>query len=140
MRTSLPALAIPHDKVCFIITKARQFDARDIVTDVDSGSNPTDDRGMDVLEDHLDDPAQAELVSVINDLNDDEQIDLVALTWLERGDDRIDNWSAIHDEARRAHNRRTAGYLLGIPQLATYLTEGLGQFGLSCDEFEEEHL
>jgi hypothetical protein len=140
MTTTLPALAISPDKVCFIIMKARQFDAKDIVTDVDSGSNPSDDRGVDVLEDHLDDPTQAELVLVIDDLNDDEQIDLVALTWLGRGNDRIDDWPAIHDEARRAHNRRTASYLLGIPQLADYLTEGLSQFGLSCEALEEGHL
>lgn len=135
-----PVLAISPDKVCFIIVKTRQFDAKDVVTDVGSASNPSDDRTVSVLEDHLDDPVQAELISVINDLNADEQVDLVALTWLGRGDDTVGNWFAIRDEARRAHNRRTARYLLGMPHLADYLSEGLSQFGLSCEALERAHL
>ncbi len=39
-----------------------------------------------VLENRKDDPVRAELVSFIHDLNEDEQIDLVALSWLGRGD------------------------------------------------------
>ena len=36
-------LSISPEKVCFIIVKAREFDAKDAVTDPDPGSNPTDD-------------------------------------------------------------------------------------------------
>lgn len=138
--TAAPALAISPDKVCFIIVKAREFDAKDVLTDADSGSNPADDSMLDVLEDHGDDPVQAELTGAINDLNDDEQVDLVALTWLGRGDDGIENWRAIHAEARRAHNKRTASYLLGMPRLADHLEEGLAQFGMSCEAMEKAHL
>ena len=34
----------------------------------------------------------------------------------------------------RAHNRRTASYLLGIPLLSDYLEEGLSQLGIAYDE------
>jgi hypothetical protein len=34
---------------------------------------------MHVLEDHGDDPVRAELIAIIRNLNEDEQIDLVAL-------------------------------------------------------------
>jgi hypothetical protein len=70
----------------------------------------------------------------------DEQIDLVALTWLGRGDGTIEEWQELRDEAARLHNRRTAAYLLGKPMLADHLLEGLVQFGCSCDAYEAERL
>jgi hypothetical protein len=36
-------LTISLEKVCFIIIKARKFDAKDEVTEPDPGSNPSDD-------------------------------------------------------------------------------------------------
>ncbi len=55
----------------------------------------------------------------------DEQIDLVALMWLGRGDGDLDNWRELRAEASRAHNNRTASYLIGTPMLADYLEEAL---------------
>ena len=79
-------LTISTEQVCFIVGKARQFDAKDAVTDPDSGSNPSDDGNLAVLEDHANDPVRHELMTFIADLNVDEQVDLVALFWLGRGD------------------------------------------------------
>lgn len=118
----------------FIIAKAREFDVKDVVTVPDDASNPTDDAMVAVLEDHRDDPVVQELVAVISAMSEDEQIDLVTLTWLGRGDGSIEDWSELRAEAARAHNRRTAAYLLGIPLLADYLEETASQFGISCDE------
>ena len=84
-----PDLSISLDKVCFFVLKAREFDVKDVVTDPDSGSNPSDDAMISVLEDHDDDPTQQELRSFIDALTEDEQIDLVALTWPGRGDGRF---------------------------------------------------
>ena len=75
-------LTISPEKVCFIIIKAKEFDAKDEVTEPDPGSNPSDDKEAAVLEDHEDDPVLEELTSLINSLSEDEQIDLVALAWL----------------------------------------------------------
>jgi len=55
---------------------------------------------------------------------------MVALTWLGRGDGTLEDWSELRTEAGRAHNRRTAAYLLGIPLLADYLGEAIAQFGI----------
>lgn len=129
-------LSISTEAVCFIIAKAREFDVKDPVTDPGEGSNPTDDGQRAVLEDNPDDPVRAELVSFIHDLNVDEQVDLVAMMWLGRGDDEFDGWDELRAEAARAHNNRTARYLLGTPLLADYLEEALSQFGESCDDFE----
>jgi len=67
-------------------------------------------------------------------MTEDEQVDLVTLAWLGRGDGSLEDWNELRDEAARAHNRRTASYLLGMPLLADYLDEALAQFGHSCDE------
>jgi hypothetical protein len=129
-------LSISPEKVCFIIIKAREFDAKDEVTDPDPGSNPSDDKDAAVLEDHLDDPVVEELTSLINSLSEDEQIDLVALAWLGRDDNTASDWAEIRQEAARAHNQRTAEYLLGTPLVGDFLEEGLSMLGYSCEEFE----
>jgi len=129
-----PDLSISREKVCYIIVKAREFDAKDVVTDPDDASNPTDDAMVSVLEDHRDDPVVEEIAAAIFAMSEDEQIDLVTLAWLGRGDGSLEDWPELRAEAARAHNKRTASYLLGMPLLADYLDEALAQFGHSCDE------
>jgi hypothetical protein len=94
-------------KVSYIVIKAREFDAKDVVTDPDSSSNASDDSMLSVLEDHCDDPVIAELRAAIGSLNVDEQVDLVALAWLGRGGSNLDEWNDLRDEAARAHNSRS---------------------------------
>ena len=89
-----------------------------------------------VLEDHKDDPVVKELTSVIHDMSVDEQVDLVTLVWLGRGDGSLADWDELRAEAARAHNKRTASYLLGIPLLPDYLEEALSQFGISPEAEE----
>jgi hypothetical protein len=129
-------LSISPEKVCFIIVKAREFDAKDAVTEEDPGSNPTDDREAAVLEDHDDDPVVEGLTGFIDALTEDEQIDLVTLAWLGRDDYAASDWEAVREEAASAHNDRTASYLLGMPLLGDFLEEGLSMLGYSCEEFE----
>jgi len=129
-----PELAISEDKLCFVVAKAREFDVKDVVTDPGDSSNATDDGMLSVLEDHRNDPVVQEIRAAIFAMSEDEQIDLVALTWLGRGDGTINDWDELRAEAARAHNKRTASYLLGIPLLADYLEEGMSQFGMSCEE------
>jgi hypothetical protein len=131
-----PALSISPEKAFFFVQKAREFDVKDAVTDPDSGSNGADDGMVSVLEDHPDDPTQQELRSFINALTEDEQIDLVTLTWLGRGDGEIADWDEMREEALRLHNNRTAQYLLGKPMLADHLEEGLSQLGYSGEDYE----
>ena len=132
-KAELPDLSISDEKLCFIIAKAREFDVKDIVTVPDDASNPTDDAMLAVLEDHKDDPVVQELLALINSMSVDEQVDLVALTWLGRGDGTIEDWAELRAEAARAHNRRTAAYLLGIPLLADYLGEAVSLVGIECE-------
>lgn len=130
----MPELSISADKVGFIIAKSREFDVKEGVSDPDSGSNATDDGMIDVLEDMPDDPVFRELTGFIDALTVDEQIDLVALMRMGRGDGDINDWNDIRREAARERNDRTAAYLLGEPLLADFLADGLAAFGLRADE------
>lgn len=134
---NIPELTISPDKVFAILAKARQFDGKDGVSDPDSGSNPSDDAMISVLEDHADDPVRSELIAMIRGLNEDQKIDLVAISWLGRGDGGLDEWNDIRSEAERAHNKRTAEYLLGMPMLGDYLEEAMALFGHSAEDFED---
>ena len=135
---SEPALNISIDKVAFVIVKARQFDAKEADSDPDSGSDAIDDGEADVLEDKADDPVRQELLSFINGLNVDEQIELVALAWLGRGTYDLSEWNEAIDTARTEHNKRTAQYLLGLPMLGDYLEEGLAAFGETISDEDED--
>jgi hypothetical protein len=133
-------LAISAETVCFLIVKAREFDVKDEVTEPDPGSNPSDDRDLEVLEAHPDDPSEEEIRAAIDALSVDEQIDLVALAWLGRGDYDVKDWPSVRREAAEAHNNKTADYLLGLPLLGDYLEEGLSLVGRNCEEFEVDRL
>ena len=127
-------LAISAEKVGFLIEKAREFDVKEGATDPDSGSNGADDDMIDVLEDNGSDPVVREITGFINALTEDEQIDLVALMRLGRGDGTIEEWNELRREAADGSNGRTASYLLGEPLVSDYLAEGLDEFGLSWSD------
>ena len=127
-----PAIAV--DKLCFIVALAREFDVKVEREEPESDSGPDeDDVPVSVLEDLGDDPAEQELGTFIDELDEDEQIDLVALVWLGRGDGEASDWDSLRSEAESAHNDRTAEYLMGIPLVADFLEDGMSAFGLSCE-------
>jgi Protein of unknown function (DUF3775) len=131
---------ISIETVCFIIVKAREFDAKVDPVEPDPGSNPIDSGEREVLEDYADDPTFVELRTAINNLNEDEVIDLIALAWLGRGDFAREDWDEARDLATERHRRRSAAYLTGMPALGDYLEEGLSQLGYSCEDFEIDRL
>jgi hypothetical protein len=127
----MPELAISVDKVGFLIEKTREFDVKEAESDPDSGSNPTDDDMIDVLEDDGCDPVAQEISGFINAMTEDEQIDLIALMRLGRGDGSIEEWNDLRREAAEVRGRSTSRTLLGEPLVSDYLAEGLDAFGLS---------
>jgi hypothetical protein len=131
---AMPELLISPEKVGFLIEKAREFDVKEENSDPDSGSNGADDGMTDVLEDNGNDPVVREITGFINALTEDEQVDLVALMRLGRGDGSIEEWKDLRREALEGHNGRTAGYLLGEPMLGDFLADGLDEFGLTWSD------
>jgi hypothetical protein len=131
-------LTISPETAFYIIVKAREFDEQVAPTDPDSGSNPADDREVDVLEEEGDDPVQQELEAALAALNIDQQLDLLALTWLGRGD--FPTLAQARQEAVDLREKHIPSYLIGTPQLGDFLEEGLAQLGISLEDFERNRL
>ena len=107
------------ETVRFIIDKAHEFQM------LDADSADGSDEGAD--------PAYAELKATINDLEPDQQMSLVGLMWLGRGDYSAEEWQRALRDARDQWNGRTADYLIGTPLLSDYLSEGLDRLGATLD-------
>ncbi|MGJ4884527.1 MULTISPECIES: DUF3775 domain-containing protein [unclassified Bradyrhizobium] len=135
MTTTTPTLSISPEKVAFVVTKIHKHEMEatepELLADLadDDAAPGTAGRGLNT--------DRSELVSFIRGLNVDEQIDLVTLMWLGRGDGSLDNWDELRAQAAQAHNNRTATYLIETPMLGDYLEEALSEFGLSLEDFEE---
>ena len=126
---------IALDKVCELILRARAIDVKEGLTDPDSGSNPIDDGNLDSLTAAPDDATEEEVREFISGLNDDERHDLLALVYIGRGDMEPEEWGAALRLAREredAASLPTADWLIGIPNLADLLDEGLALLGRSC--------
>lgn len=131
----MPTLTITPETAFEILLMVRGFDAKVPQSDPDSGSNPSDDMGVDALEFGPGDDSLREIVSAISDLNDDEQRDLIALILVGRGDFVLDGWGtarAAWDDIGRAQTPR---YVTDIPMASDYLEEGLAQCGESLAEY-----
>ena len=120
-------LTISRQRLAFIVAKARQSEAETPAVDPASGSNPTDDGSVDILEDVGSNPTDAELRGALADLNDDEKDELLALVWLGRGDFSPEEWPSVLAQARDERSRGDTVNLLGIPQLAEYLETALAE-------------
>lgn len=128
------------EKICFIILKAREFDAKVEVVEPDPGSNPADDGGRAILEDYADDATHQELLTALELLNDDERIEVLALAWLGRGDYGVDEWDKALALAAEVHNAGEPAYLVGTPLLGDYLENGLDMLGHDCADLARTHL
>jgi hypothetical protein len=127
-------LDLNPDIVCAVIAAAREFQAKEAVVIPEREFAPSDDWALQVLADHADDLTFAEVKGSIDDLEPDQQVELVALMWLGRGDFDTSEWEEAVSEARDSYTERTAEYLLATPLVADYLEEGLYQLGHRCQE------
>ena len=130
------AVSIDPEEVCFIIVKARELDAKVAPDDPDSGSNPTDDLDIDILEDLADDPTLQELTEAIEARNADQPAELLAMLWIGRGDYALSEWEQALEDAGATVTPSFPKYLTGTPLLGDLLEEGYSQLGYSCEEYE----
>jgi len=129
-------LTIAPEKVCYLIIKAREFDAKMEPEVSDPGDNAVDDASREVLFDYPDDPTVEEIRAVLKGLNEDESAEVLALVWLGCGDYGVDEWETIVATALDDVDSRRPEALLGIPLLGDFLEEGLAQLGFSCEDEE----
>lgn len=133
-------LTIPMEKLFYIVEKAREFDA-EVPGDVDDTvSSATDDDEREILLDTPQNATVQELREAIGGLNIDELDELLALTWLGRGDFDARNWDEALAQARQTRNETELNYLIGTPLLADYLEEAVNALGLSFEEFKRNRL
>ena len=91
-----------------------------------------------ILEDFSDDSTLGELKEFIHDLNEDEQVSLVALAWIGRGSFGPEELDDAMETARAERTNRTEDYLLGMPLLPDYLEEALDRLGYSVEDAEDD--
>jgi hypothetical protein len=125
-------LAIAVETVCRIILRAREYEVLIPETDPDEASNPADDGAVDALEDDGDNPAEAELRAIVDDLAEDEQAEVIALAMVGGGDFDAEEWADALDAAGDELDA-PADWMLEQPAFSTDLEAGLAAFGLSCD-------
>ncbi len=131
---------IAVETVCYVINRARE-----VMADMDPLEDEPDQHSADdALEDDLpeedsgavDNADYDDLKAFIDSLNEDEQSNLVALTWIGRGTYTADDWDEAVEVAQEEHPKRVGRYLLSQPLLADELEEGLSELGFSCEDAE----
>ena len=129
-------LNIDTETVYFLILQAREFDDKDAPGEPDPENSPAEEALEEAMHYYADDPGAQQIKDTIDGLNDDEQAELVALTWLGRGDFTAAEWAEGVRTARERRSNPTSEYLLGTPLLGDYLEEGMTQLGLTVEDLE----
>jgi hypothetical protein len=126
--------------VCHVIHRARELVADLDPLEDEPGKRAADDTAEELSEEDeggLSESAEyEELKEYIGNLHEDEQIELVALTWVGRGTYTAEDWDEAVEIARDEHAKNAARYLLSQPLLADELEEGLNEFDLSCEDVD----
>lgn len=124
-------LGISLEVVATVVDLAHAVQEAD---EAEMGSAKDDEELDDDLEDEI---TEEMLTDYLDELNEDQQIALVALAWVGRGDYEPEEWA---EALKLATERNTAGpasaYLAGMDGLGDLLSEGLAAFGLSIEEVE----
>ena len=104
----MPALDLNPDIVQFVIDKVHEFHSREDVTfpEENEAEVVNEDLAEQFATDFAGDPYYQELTTTIDDLEPDQQMSLVALMWIGRGDYELEEW----DEAKAVLNELREKY------------------------------
>ena len=120
-------IELNRETVQFLIDRVREFHTRDDVSFDEEPEIDDDDWSEQVSTSFASDPYYQEIKTTVEDLEPDQQMTLVALMWVGRGDFSIDEWDDALKEAEENWNENTADYLIGTPMLSDYLAEAIDQ-------------
>ena len=129
----MPELELNRETVEFLIDKAHEFHGREEIVFPDEPEDANEDLAHQMAADYSDDPYYGELKSTIDDLEPDQQVTLVALMWVGRGDYSLEEWDDALEHAADSWNDHTADYMIGTALMADYLAEGLEAFDTQED-------
>ena len=134
----MPELRISTEKVCALIEAAREL-AGKVPSTAGDRTSTGDDSKLKTIEDtpgqdfYDTDERRRETVEFVAGLNVEEQIDLLALIWIGRGDYEPEDWESARAEAEARIAARDPDYMIGDAALPQYLGDGLEAFGRTCD-------
>jgi hypothetical protein len=129
----MPELRISADKVCDFIEAAREV-AGMVPSTAGDATTTGDDSKLVTIEDYPgENSRRREMVEFIAGLNVEEQIDLLALIFLGRGDYDIAEWDVAVAEAQSRIAARDPDYMIGDAALPEYLGTALDAFDKACD-------
>lgn len=97
----------------------------------------SDDDDEELDDDEEDEITEEMLTDYIDELNEEQQVALIALAWIGRGDYEAEEWAeALKLAAERNVKGDASAYLSGMEGLGDLLSEGVGAFGLAIEEVE----
>jgi hypothetical protein len=129
----MPELRISTEKVCAFIEAAREVAGKVPPTTGDHTTTGDDSRLVTIEDYPTGDDRRREMVEFIAGLNVEEQVDLLALIFVGRGDYDIAEWEDALDAARTEIADRDPDFMIGDAALPEYLGDGLNAFDRSCD-------
>lgn len=112
-------LTIQIEKLADIIAKAAECDAEPLPMDEIAGK-----------------ASYQRLSNALDGLSDFERSQVLALTWLGRGDYLREEWREALEEARRSGTDSLIEYAVGKPSLCDCLKEGLREIGDPIVDYE----
>lgn len=115
---------------------ATVVDLANAVQDAEEGllSGEDDDEDEDEDDEEI---SEEMLTDFIDELNEEQQVALIALAWIGRGDYEPEEWGeALKLAAERNTRGDASAYLTGMEGLGDLLSEGVGAFGLAIEEVE----
>ncbi len=128
-------LGISLETVATIVTLARALQGKEEADPAQLSEDDSSEAAL--LQDDPADMSEDALRDFIGELNEDEQVALIALAWVGRGDYGAEEWEeAQRLAAERNEGRDPADYLLGMDLLGDLLAEGVAAFGLSIEDVE----
>jgi hypothetical protein len=130
----MPELRINSDKVCQFLEAAREVAGKIPVTTGDRTSSGDDSPLTFMEDDGGQDPVHQQMVEFVGGLNVEEQVDLLALIYLGRGDFGLGEWDDALTEARDRIGAGNAEFMIGDRALPAYLEEALDAFGKTCPD------
>ncbi|WP_116133065.1 DUF3775 domain-containing protein [Tropicimonas sp. IMCC34043] len=80
-----------------------------------------------------------QLRGYIAGLNEDEQVSVVVCAWIGRESFSVDELDEAIATAQQERSAPTEDYLAGMPELASFLEDGLDALGISV-AYAEDHL
>jgi len=120
-----------------LVVVATIVDLANAVQEADEAliGNDSDDEELD--DDEEDAITEEMLTDYIDELNEEQQVTLIALAWMGRGDYEPEEWKeALKLAAERNAKGTASAYLSGLEGLGDLLSEGVGAFGISIEEVE----